>query len=274
MAGRADLHVHTTASDGIASPAEAVRRALGCGLVALGIADHDTTAGVAPATLAAQGTGLEVIPGVEINTDHAGGGEVHILGYFYRLQDPHLEDQLSRLRGRRHARMETMVARLQSLGLPVTRERVLAIAGSAAVGRPHVARALVESRYVRDEREAFDKYLARGRPGYVERARFSPLEAVALIREAGGVPVLAHPGSHGQALVAELMAEDLQGIEVYHPDHDPGVIVELLRLAADHDLVVTGGSDFHAPGSACGSAIGGVTVPGEVVAALRGRLPA
>ncbi|HSW10286.1 MAG TPA: PHP domain-containing protein [Bacillota bacterium] len=272
MAGRADLHVHTTASDGIASPAEAVRLALDCGLVALGIADHDTTAGVAPAALAARGTGLEVIPGVEINTDHA-AGEVHILGYFYRLQDPQLERQLSRLRERRLVRMETMVGRLQALGLQVTRERVLAIAGSAALGRPHVARALVESGYVRDEREAFDKYLSRGRPGYVERARFSPAEAVALIREAGGVPVLAHPGGRGHALVVELMAEDLQGIEVYHPDHGPEAIVELLRLAADYDLVVTGGSDFHARGAACGSAIGEVTVPGEVVAALRRRLP-
>ncbi len=271
MAGRADLHVHTTASDGIASPAEAVRLALGQGLAALGIADHDTTAGVAGALLAARGTGLEIIPGVEINTDH-GTGEVHLLGYLYRWPDSRLEIQLTRLRESRLARMETMVERLQVLGLPVTRERVLALAGAAAVGRPHVARALVEGGWVRDEREAFDRYLARGRPGYVERARFSPTQAAALIREAGGVPVLAHPGEHGKALIEELLPADLQGIEVYHPDHRPEVVIDLLRLAAEYDLVVTGGSDFHAPGAACGAAIGQVTVPVEVVEALRTRL--
>jgi predicted metal-dependent phosphoesterase TrpH len=272
MAGRADLHVHTTASDGTTSPAEVVRLALRRGLAALGIADHDTTAGVAPAITAARGSGLEVIPGVEINTDHT-AGEVHILGYFYRPSDVQLEDQLSRLRGRRLVRIQAMVDRLQALGLPVTPERVLAIAGTGAVGRPHVARALVEGGWVRDEREAFDKYLARGRPGYVERARFSPAEAVALIREAKGVPVLAHPGGHGQGLIAELLPKGLQGVEVYHPDHSREVVVELLRLAAEHGLVVTGGSDFHAPGAGCGAGIGEVTVPAEAVDALRHRLP-
>lgn len=272
MAGRADLHVHTTASDGIASPAEVVRIALNRGLAALGIADHDTTAGVAPALLAARGTSLEIIPGVEINTDHA-TGEVHILGYLYRWPNFQLERQLSRLRERRLARMETMVGRLQFLGLPVTRERVLAIAGDAAVGRPHVARALVEGGCVKNEGEAFERYLARGRPGYVERARFSPAEAVALIREAGGVPVLAHPGVHGQALIDELIAEDLRGIEVYHPDHRPEVVIELLRLAASYNLVVTGGSDFHAHGAAWGTTIGEVTVPASVVESLRHSLP-
>ncbi|MDQ7792786.1 MAG: PHP domain-containing protein [bacterium] len=268
MGGQADLHVHTRASDGTATPEEVVRQALALGLGALGIADHDTTAAVAPALAAARGTALEVVPGVEINTDY-GTTEAHVLGYYIRPDAPQLEDRLAALRRGRLTRIETIVRRLDGLGLPVGLDRVLELAGTGSVGRPHVARALVERGYVRDTVEAFERFLAAGKPAYVERTRFTPAEAVALILAAGGVPVLAHPGPANDSLIDQLVGTGLAGIEVYHPDHSPEVVVHLLRLAARRDLLVTGGSDYHAPASSCGATIGSVTVSTVVVDQLR-----
>jgi len=272
-AGRADLHVHTRASDGASTSEEVVAMALRAGLDALGIADHDTVDGVRPALEAARDTALEIVPGVEINTDYR-RAEVHVLGYLFRPDHPMLEERLTQLRVGRLARVQEMVAKLKSLRLHVELERVLELAGDGSVGRPHVAQAMVEKGYVVSMREAFDRYLGRGRPAYVERARFSPAEAVRLVIAAGGVPVLAHPGLGGDdLLVEELVAEGLAGLEVYHPDHTPEIVVHLLRLAVRHDLVVTGGSDYHAPGASCGAPVGQVTVPHDTVDALRRRLP-
>lgn len=188
---RADLHTHTTASDGTLSPAELVREAAAVGLQILAVTDHDTTDGIQQAQEEARRCGLELVPGVELSTDTA-GAEVHILGYFVDWRDPEFTALLRRMREDRVERAREMVRRLNRLGLPLTFDDV-ARQADGAVGRPHVARALVAAGYVSSFEEAFTRYLARGRPAYVERRRFTPEEAVEVVLRAGGVPVLAHP---------------------------------------------------------------------------------
>ncbi|MER3460489.1 MAG: hypothetical protein C4303_04910, partial [candidate division GAL15 bacterium] len=191
MRVRADLHTHTTASDGTLSPRELVREACAAGLKVLALTDHDTTEGIREAQGEAARLGIELIPGVELST-HVPGSEVHILGYFVDWHEQQLAGLLRRLRKGRVNRAREMVRRLNQLGVPLTFEDVARHA-DGAVGRPHVARALVAGGYVASFEEAFTRYLARGRPAYVERERFTPEEAVQVILQAGGVPVFAHP---------------------------------------------------------------------------------
>lgn len=267
--GGADLHAHTTASDGTLTPPELVAAALAAGLQALGICDHDSVDGVAPARSAAWGSGLEVVPGVEINTS-LGELEVHILGYYCRPGDPELTALLARLRDERQNRVVRMVERLRSAGYPVPLERVRELAGEGAIGRPHVARALVEAGHAASEREAFGDLLLPGRPGYVERYKLSPLEAVRSVLAAGGVPVLAHPGLVGRDdLVGELAAGGLRGLEVHHPEHNEEQARHYLAMAERFGLLVTGGSDYHGPGHGHESDLGSVRVPFDTVERLK-----
>jgi len=267
--GYADLHVHTTASDGALAPALMVAQARRAGLCALGITDHDTVDGIAEAMAAGEAAGLEIVPGVEINTDYP-GEEVHVLGYYPDLHDQQFLGLLEELRESRRWRLDAMIEKLRSLGLDVCRERVLEIAGSAAPGRLHVAKALRERNLVRDVREAFSKYLAVGGPAYVERARIDPAGAVASLLQAGAVPVLAHPGLlSSQAIVPTLVEHGLMGLEAYYPGHDPGTVVCLLRQAERYGLLVTGGSDSHGEPEAHTGEVGSVRVPYEHVEAIR-----
>lgn len=267
--GRADLHSHTTASDGSLTPAELVAEALRVGLCAVGVCDHDSVDGVAPACSAAAGTSLAVVPGVEINTTYD-SLEVHVLGYYVQIEDPDLADLLGRLRAERQNRARRMVQRLEQAGYPVRLERVLELSGGGAVGRPHVARALVEAGYATSEGEAFANFLVPGRPGYVERYKLTPREAVQAILAAGGVPVLAHPGLVGrEELIPDLAEAGLVGLEVYHTDHSPEQSRHYLAVAQRHGLLVTGGSDYHGPGHGHLSGLGHVTVPMETVAQLQ-----
>lgn len=267
--GRADLHSHTTASDGSLTPAELVAEALRVGLGAVGICDHDSVDGVDPARSAAAGTGLLVVPGVEINTTYD-SLEVHVLGYYIRPADPDLAELLARLRHERQNRVRRIVQRLEQAGFPVRLERVLELSGEGAVGRPHVARALVEAGYAASEGEAFANLLVPGKPGYVERYKVTPREAVQAILAAGGVPVLAHPGLVGRdELISDLAVAGLMGLEVYHTDHSPEQSHRYLALARRHGLLVTGGSDYHGPGHGHLSGLGHVTVPMETVARLQ-----
>jgi len=268
---RIDLHTHTTASDGLLDPAALVRAAQAAGVGILAVADHDSTDGVDPATAEGRRVGVEVVPAVELNTD-VPGAEVHILGYCLDHHLPWFERLLARLRDGRLHRAERMVEKLAALGLPVPMTRVLAFAGGGAVGRPHVARALVEAGYITDTAEAFTRYIGRNGPAYVERLKVTPAQAVEIIRRAGGVPVLAHPGWLGDdSMVGDLLAAGLEGIEAYHPDHTPGMVERYLQVAREHALIVTGGTDFHGGDLATRVPIGSQHVPPGAVADLRAR---
>lgn len=269
--GYADLHVHTTASDGTKTPAQVVELALAAGLAALGIADHDTIEGVGAAQARADGTGLEIVPAVEINSEWR-ERDVHILGYWIDTNHDELNAALSHLRSSRDRRVGRMIRRLREFNFPLDEARVREIAGTGAIGRPHIARAMVERGYVRSVREAFDRYLAPGMPGYVPRERIEPSETVDLIKRAGGVAVLAHPGAlRSDALLERLLELDFDGLEVYHPSHDSPTVARYLSLCTERGLLVTGGSDFHGGTEGEEEAmLGTVTVDVVRVAALRG----
>jgi len=269
MISRVDLHVHTTASDGRFSPSEVVRKALDLVLTVLAITDHDTTDGIEQALQAAQGTGLEVIPGVEISTDIP-GSEAHVLGYYVNYADPRLTHKLKLFRDSRFRRAQGMVTKLATMGLPLDWERVLQIAGGGALGRPHVAQAMLEMGYVSSTNEAFDLYIGRNGPAYVDRYKMTPSEAVQVILDAHGLPVLAHPLSV-TSLVPELARRGLVGLEAYYTGYSPDETRFLVDLAAKHALLVTGGSDFHGERVLPQNRLGGVMVPPEVVEELRAR---
>lgn len=274
MTERIDLHSHTTASDGTLSPAEHVAWAAAQpGLVALAVTDHDTIAGLAEAEAAGQELGLQIVPGVELSTE-VPGREVHLLGYLFdRTYGPLLE-LLQRMREGRRERAAQSVAKLQRVGLErLSLERVLALGGDS-VGRPHLALALVEAGYASSIRDAFDRYLARGRPGYAVRPRLTPEEAVQTIRDAGGVPVIAHPGLIGDdKWVRHFLAAGAQGIEAYHTDHSPVQRAHYARWAADAGLLCTGGSDTHGPRGARTVLPGSTSVGPEVLERLVAASP-
>ena len=263
---RIDLHLHTTHSDGSCSTAEVMAFAKQAGLTALAITDHDIVDGIPEATAIGKELGIEVVPGVEISS-RLGESELHILGYFLNWTDPLLAQRLSTLRDSRHLRNPKIVQRLNELGIPITYEEVRALAGTESVGRPHIARLLMEKKFVTSAKEAFDRYLANGRPAFVDRELPEPAEAVRWIREAGGVPVLAHPtwvrtSAEGlRVLVRDLKAAGLGGMEVHYSTHTPSQTTEYLDLARQCDLLVTGGSDFN-----------GVTKPDIDVGIGRGQL--
>lgn len=266
---RIDLHAHTTASDGLLAPEQLVALARDAGVGVLAVTDHDTTDGLDAAIAAGRRLGVEVIPAVEINTD-VEALEVHVLGYFIDHRLPWLQEFLGRLRAGRVDRAARMVEKLNALGIPVRFERVREIA-DGAVGRPHVARALVEVGAVRSVEEAFAKYIGRAGPAYVERMKVTPEEAVQVILRAGGIPVLAHPGWGSlDGLIPSLVRAGLEGLEVYYPDHTPAMVTHFLEVAARHGLLVTGGTDFHGD-LPRGVGLGRQYVPPEVVDRLRTR---
>jgi len=235
----------------------------------VGICDHDTVAGVADAVHEGECCGVHVVPGVEINTDYE-GREVHVLGYYAAAPaGSPFGGLLARLRKARDDRVREIVARLRRSGVEVSLGRVLELAGGGSAGRPHVARALVEAGSVRSTKEAFGRYLGSGRPGYVERYKLSPHDAVTAILRAGGVPVLAHPALvGGDNLIDELCSCGLMGLEAYHPDHSAVDVARYLDICRRRGLLFTGGSDCHGPGPGRDMLLGTVTVPNETVAAL------
>jgi hypothetical protein len=217
----------------------------------LAITDHDSTDGLAEANdEASRHPGFTVVPGLEINCD-VEGGEIHVLGYCLDYAAPWFQDFLREQRVERANRVHRIVARLAELGLHLDAAEVFALCEEGSPGRPHVARAMVNRGYVRSVRDAFDRYLHTGGPAHVPRRKLTPVEAVAIIRRARGVPVLAHPardpGSGDEPMLAELIAAGLGGIECFHPSHDPPHEQKYLDLCARHGLVATGGSDFHMP---------------------------
>jgi predicted metal-dependent phosphoesterase TrpH len=264
------LHCHTTASDGGLSPEQLIDRAAALNLEVLAVTDHDTTDGVPVAQAEGQRRGITVVPGVEISTVSQ-KEEIHILGYFVDLDDPDLQALLAHTRQTRRERAEKMLARLENLGLSITWDRLLEISGGPeCIGRPHVAASLMEAGYVRSWDEAFDLWIGRGRPAYVERYKLLPEQAIQLVRKSGGLPVLAHPyfysreGACKASLdlkrwLPRLRQAGLVGIEIYYPNYPHRASRTLLEMALQHSLLITGGSDFH--GGVAANGLGSVAVP-------------
>ncbi len=264
---KVDLHIHSSVSDGVYSPTEIVKKAAEKGLTTISLTDHDNVDGIAPALKAAESyPSLKVIPGVEISTD-VPEGEVHVLGYFIDYTDRELLAALGKMRDSRLRRARKMIAKLAELGLTIEWERVKELAGSGSVGRPHIAQVLLEKGYIATIKEAFTKYIAWDKPAYVPRDKIIPAEAVKLILQAKGLPVLAHPLTFvdPEGLVEELVKSGLAGIEAYYKDTSAEERSRLLRLAEKHGLIATGGSDYHGLDESTEVMMGEANVPPEVV---------
>jgi 3',5'-nucleoside bisphosphate phosphatase len=256
-----DLHAHSTASDGSRAPADVIREAKRIGLAAIALTDHDTVAGIAEAISVGEDLGVRVVPGVELSAVE-GDVETHILGL--HLSDTReLEAKLVALREMRRTRAERMVQRLNELGVRIEFASVLEQAAGGAIGRPHVARAMIAEGWAVDFRDAFDRYLGNGRPAYVTKERLAVSEATALIHRAGGLAILAHP-SHSGTLerIAAFVDQGMDGVEVRHPSHSAEDTVRLAALVEHFSLVPSGGSDWH--GSSDGPrTLGMMRVPAE-----------
>ena len=274
-----DLHCHSTFSDGSLTPEQLIAEAAKIGLAALALTDHDTTAGLPRFLAAAADTAVRAVPGVELSVD-CSSGVMHMLGYWMDLANPELVRQMEWIRDGRAMRNRTMLEKLNALGFAMTWAEVQAFAGEDVVGRPHFAQVMLQKGYAKDKNEAFDKWLGDGKPGYADRPRLTAEVAVALIRQAGGVAVLAHPyslhvGKDAMAsLLIELAAAGLAGVECYYSEHSADLTKEYLAMARQANLVPTGGSDFHgevSPGIHLGVGFGGLCVPDEVLAQLEAR---
>ena len=246
-----DLHIHTTESDGSLTPSQVVRYAKEKGLKAIAITDHDTIHGNEEAIKEGISEGVEVIPGVEISVDYS-PGTMHMLGYFITTEDPILNEKLTLLQDSRADRNPRIIEKLNKLGLSLTYDEVVQVSGGGQVGRPHMAQVLMEKGYIKSIKEAFDKYLGKGAPAYLDKFRLGAVEAITMITDAGGIPVLAHPSTlyckssdELDALVKKLVNQGLQGLEVYYSEHDERKTSSYKLLAKRYNLAITGGSDFH-----------------------------
>ncbi len=263
MISRTDLHAHSTASDGRLTPTRVVGLAASRGVRLLALTDHDTTDGCAEALGRAKASGIRLIAGVEINTDSE-LGEVHLLGYFASPDYPELQAALGKIQTGRLKRAQTIVERLNQLGVAITMEQVQAQANHPVIGRPHIARALVTGGWVGSLSAAFELYIGRGQPAYVPRYSFSPQEALSLIRAAGGVASLAHPvRSDSEQHIPQLVEFGLNALEVCYFDHTADDSARLRELANRYGLLATGGSDFHDVHGDSRRGLGSVWVPEE-----------
>ena len=276
-----DLHTHSSASDGTDSPTELIRRASAEGLTAVALTDHDTLSGLAEARSAAADAGIRLIPGTELSVDHD-GLKLHMLVHFLEPQDGPLQDRLAELRQGRHERNKKIIAKLRELGYEIDETDVNAQAGGEAVGRPHIADALVAKGFVSTRADAFDGLLSDRGAAYVERLRLSATAAMSLAAASGAVTTVAHPYTIDRnaetfpALFAELQDLGLSGLEAYYPEHSKDLQAHLAALAKDLGLVATGGSDYHGtgkPGLELGSGFGDLVVPDTVLAELEKRKP-
>ncbi len=277
-----DLHTHSTYSDGSLTPVELAQLAKEVGLTAIALTDHDCTDGLSIFRKACRGSDVEGVPGVEISAE-VSKGTLHMLGYYIDTENERLQSVLKEIRGGREIRNEKILKRLNELGIDLAWEEVRAHAGEDVIGRPHFSQAMVDRGFVGSKKEAFDKYLARGKAAYVDRFRLSPEESLDVIAGAGGVAVLAHPftldlSDHElDEYVGSLVKIGLQGIEVYYSEHSPDYVKKCEKLAERYNLVRTGGSDFHGdanPGIKLGKGFGGLAVADELLVRLRERAEA
>jgi len=268
--GCADLHTHTTASDGLLTPSELVKKAAEAGLCAIGIADHDSIGGIDEACRASKQYGIEVVPAVELNT-RAGNHEIHILGYYIKTDLAWFTDFLSNMRNSRMLRARKMVDKLRRIyNMDISYEEVENEAKEGIIARPHIARVLVKKKIARDMAEAYTKYIGSNCPAYVPRYDLTPEEGIKLIYRAGGVPVLAHPALLPDInLVYYVKKLGIRGLEAYHSKHTPEQCRMIEQLARKWDLIVTGGSDYHGNDEVGGINLGDVKVSCSVVGQLK-----
>ena len=266
-----DLHLHTTASDGTDTPAELVRVCREAGITTMAVTDHDTTAALLRTSREAERAGIEFVPGIEITAAWE-AHDVHILGYFIDIESPVLTAFLEAQLEDRIRRARAVGDRLAGLGMPIEMDALIARAEGRPVLRPHIAQALVAAGHAADEQDAFDRFVGEGRPAYVARRGATPSEVVAILRQAGGVSSMAHPGVTAQdGLIPALAAAGLDAIEAYHTDHPADETARYLALARQLRLAITGGSDFHGFRSAHSNGFGKVQLPAAEFAALRRR---
>ena len=271
-AGLVDLHVHSTASDGSRAPADVVQEAKRVGLAAIALTDHDTVAGIDEASAAGAALGIRVVPGVELSAVE-GEAETHILG-LHVSDTRDLEERLVILREMRRTRAERIVLRLNELGVRIALPAVLEQAAGGAIGRPHIARAMIAEGWAVDFRDAFDRYLGNGKPAFVAKDRLPVADAIQLIHHAGGLAVLAHPASSGtRERVEAFVALGIDGVEVRHPSHTSEDVARLTALVDHFGLVPSGGSDWHGSGDGPRT-LGAMRVPSEWLSRQDGRVRA
>ena len=272
---RTDLHSHTTASDGTLSPTALVTMAQQRGIGVLAVTDHDTVAGHAEAIAAGEALGVRVLRGIEVSALSDEGKEVHVLGYGVQPSDDATRIKIESLRDVREARAKSLLSKLSALGIAINFERVKAFAGDGMIGRPHVARAMVEAGVVRTVNQAFDEYLGEGKPGFVSHEGLTPQQALALIHRAHGAAVVAHPMLYKgnlEGLLQDVIAAGLDGIEAFYPAHTPEQTQHFVRLAEKQGLIVTGGSDFHGPLGDLEVSLGTISLPEDAITKLDARI--
>jgi len=283
LKGTIDLHTHTTHSDGSASPEELIALASANRARAVAITDHDTVSAIAEARAVADRVGIEFVAGIEISAEYS-PGTMHVLGYCIDEESTALAVKLDELKKARERRNPQIASRLQSLGIDISYDEVVEVAGNQVVGRPHFARLMINKGYVTSMQEAFDRFLKKGADAYVHKARLSPRDSIALIHEAGGVAVLAHPyqlklSSYERVdqLVGELAELGLDGIEAVYSRHSADERVSYSKVAAQHGLLITGGSDYHGsykPDISIVTGLGDLHVPYELLQAVKDRAAA
>lgn len=272
MDGKADLHLHSTHSDGALPVPDLLRRALAAGLTTISLTDHDNVAGIEEAVTAGAALGMTVIPGVELSAA-VGDREVHILGYFLDHRHGRLREYLAFCRSERVKRAERIVEKLNGLNVPLTIEAVMDRAGEGSVGRPHIAVALLEGGLTGTYHEAFFKYLGFGKPAYEQKVHIAPAEAIGLIAEAGGLSFVAHPGvAMEERTLLALIEDGVDGIEAVHPSHSPELTAHYTGIAQEYFLLTSGGSDFHGVRRNDHDALGRYAITEQQVAAMRQRL--
>jgi 3',5'-nucleoside bisphosphate phosphatase len=264
----ADLHIHSAFSDGTDTPDELIKKAVKCGLSAVSITDHDSVDAIPAAIDAGIVGGIEVIPGIELTAEYE-GLEIHILGYFIDYHNSALHEKLLFLEKARIERIHVMVSKLQGMGVKIDADKIFALSGKGVVGRLHVARVMLSEGIISSIWEAFSKYIGNNAPAYVLGFKFSPQDAIKLIRSAKGIPVLAHPYAlRRDDLIPKLVQFGIKGLEVYYPEHTNTMRNKYIRMCRDHKLLATGGSDYH--GAAKPEvALGSFKIPYELVELLR-----
>jgi predicted metal-dependent phosphoesterase TrpH len=269
---KADLHTHTTHSDGALSPYELITKAKNAGLSIISITDHDSVSALEEAVEFGRESGVEVIAGMELSTSF-NDQEIHILGYFVDYRSKTLLDALAVFRGRRRKRAERIVDKLNRMNIPLRLESVLANATGDSIGRPHIANALVSGGHAESYHQAFSKYIGDGKPAYEKKEEYSIEDTVSLIAEAGGLSFLAHPGrSMNEALLFQLIKAGLDGIEVIHPSHSPDLVRYYRGIVDEYCLLESGGSDFHGGAKGDETLFGRIGIPVEAVDVMRRRL--
>jgi predicted metal-dependent phosphoesterase TrpH len=272
--GKIDLHSHSIASDGELEPAEVAAHAKAAGVGVWALSDHDTVAGLPAAESAAKGHGIRFVPGIELSA-FLGKKEIHVLGHFLDPAHPALRRFEDELAMHRRRRMERIVELLAGLHVKIRVQDIEKWSGGKTIGRPHVARAIVESGHAATVKEAFDRFLGEGKPAYVSRFRLEVADAVSLVRSAGGTATIAHPGVSkvDARAMAKLRAVGVDGLEVHHADHDPGMRERFLRMAEGLDMIPTAGSDYHGEHVAPDRRFGEVTMRADDFARLEARRP-